>query len=117
MAGAPAAIPLFTEGRVNFIRWILKNIVIRLRNARDVEAPTVCSNAAEELGKLRDAGGYTAPLIVRELRILQLSIFETIQRNLSCVDFSLVLCDIMLVADEMIQTVESFLAADDQRRC
>ena len=40
-------------------------------------------------------------------------IFETSQRNLGTVDFSLVLPDIMLIADEvdsqLTQTVDSFL--------
>src|SRR5579863_10452886 len=40
-------------------------------------------------------------LMVQESRILQVCIFETIQRNLSTVDFGLVLSDIMLIADEV----------------
>ena len=40
-------------------------------------------------------------MMVQESRILQVSIFETIQRNLSRVDFSLVLPDVMILADEV----------------
>jgi hypothetical protein len=40
-------------------------------------------------------------MIVQESRILQVCIFETIQRNLAVVDFSSVLPDIMLLADEV----------------
>ncbi len=50
---------------------------------------------------------------MQESRILQVSIFETIQRNLASVDFSSILPDIMLIADEvdaqLTQCIESFL--------
>jgi hypothetical protein len=56
---------------------------------------------------------YTAPLIVQESRLLQVSIFETIQRNLSTVDFTSVLPDIMIIANEvdsqLKQAIDSFL--------
>ena len=52
-------------------------------------------------------------MLVRESRILQVCVFETIQRNLPAVDFSLVLPDVMLIADEvdaqLTQTMDSFL--------
>jgi len=48
--------------------------------------------------------------------MLQVSIFETIQRNLAGVDFSLVLPDVMLIADEvdsqLTQCIDSFLRAE-----
>jgi hypothetical protein len=40
-------------------------------------------------------------MLVQESRLLQVSIFETIQRNLSTVDFTSVLPDIMIIADEV----------------
>ena len=53
-------------------------------------------------------------MIVQESRLLQVSIFETIQRNLSTVDFTGVLPDIMIIADEvdsqLKQAIGSFLA-------
>jgi hypothetical protein len=56
---------------------------------------------------------YTAPLTVQESRLLQVSIFETIQRNLSTVDFTSVLPDIMIIANEvdsqLKQAIDSFL--------
>jgi hypothetical protein len=64
-------------------------------------------------GQVRYRQHYTAPLIVQESRILQVCIFETIQRNLGTVDFALVLPDIMLIADEvdsqLAQSIDSFL--------
>ena len=50
---------------------------------------------------------------MQESRILQVCLFETIQRNLATVDFSQVLPDIMLIADEvdsqLSQSIDSFL--------
>jgi hypothetical protein len=51
--------------------------------------------------------------MVQESRLLQVCIFETIQRNLSTVDFTAVLPDIMIIADEvdsqLKQAIDSFL--------
>lgn len=59
------------------------------------------SFAAHEHGNLRRQQGYTAAMMVEESRILQVSIFRTLQNNLSSVDFSQVLLDVMTIADEV----------------
>jgi hypothetical protein len=52
-------------------------------------------------------------MMVEESRILQVSIFETLRNNLSSVDFSLLLTDVMTIADEvdwqLKQTLTSFM--------
>jgi hypothetical protein len=52
-------------------------------------------------------------MIIEESRILQVSIFDTLQKNLSQVDFSLLLHDVMTIADEvdaqLKETVSSFI--------
>ena len=57
--------------------------------------------------------GYTAALIVEESRMLQVSIFQTLQNNLPRVDFSLVLVDVMTIADEvdeqLCQAMQTFM--------
>jgi hypothetical protein len=40
-------------------------------------------------------------MVVEESRILQISIFNTLQKNLSRVDFSKVLLDVITIADEV----------------
>jgi hypothetical protein len=54
-------------------------------------------------------------MIVEESRMLQVSIFHTLQTNLSTVDFSLLLVDVMTIADEvdsqLKQTIVSFSEA------
>ena len=51
-------------------------------------------------------------MIVEESRILQVSIFQTLQNSLTTVDFSLLLIDVMTIADEvdsqLKQTIVSF---------
>lgn len=51
--------------------------------------------------------------MVEESRVLQVSIFETLQKNLNTVDFSLLLMDVMTIADEvdsqLKQTINSFM--------
>ena len=56
--------------------------------------------------------------MVEESRFLQVSIFETLQNNLSTVDFSLLLTDVMTIADEvdsqLKQTIISFMGQEDE---
>ena len=51
-------------------------------------------------------------MIIEESRMLQVSIFHTLQNNLNVVDFSLLLIDVMTIADEvdsqLKQTIVSF---------
>jgi ActR/RegA family two-component response regulator len=108
-----AAIPISTVDRTSYVPEIVKNIVTRLRKTREIEVTALHSPAAVAHGTMRKRQGYTAALIIQESRILQVSIFETIQRNLNGVDFSRVLPDVMLIADEvdsqLSQCIESFL--------
>jgi len=112
------SLPLSDNERTAHVPEILKNITGRLRGTRVIEAIASLSPAAAAHGQLRYHQDYTAPLIVQESRVLQVSIFETIQRNLASVDFSLVLPDIMLIADEvdaqLTQSIDSFLRLQRQ---
>jgi hypothetical protein len=71
----------------------------RLRLPPDFECPI--SQAAREHGIQRRKQGYTIPMVVEESRILQVSIFNTLQNNLGSVDFRTVLLDVMTIADEV----------------
>jgi DNA-binding response OmpR family regulator len=108
-----AALKLTAKERTAYLPEIIKNLSTRLRAVRDIEAIDTPSAAAVNHGQLRFRQGYTAPLIVQESRILQVSIFETIERNLGTVDFNLVLPDIMIIADEvdsqLKQAIDAFL--------
>jgi hypothetical protein len=64
-------------------------------------------------GKLRKLQGYTAGMLVHDSRILQVTLFETLQSNVSALDFSLLLPDVMTIADEvdsqLTQTMDSYM--------
>jgi CheY-like chemotaxis protein len=108
-----AALPLAAKERTAHLPEIIRNITARLRVIRAIEATEIPSAAAATHGQCRYRQGYTAPMIVQESRLLQVSIFETIERNLATVDFTTVLPDIMVIADEvdsqLKQTIDSFL--------
>jgi ActR/RegA family two-component response regulator len=107
------SLTLAAKQRTEYLPEMMKNITTRLRADRAIEAIENPSPAAVAHGQLRYRQGYTAPLIVQESRMLQVCIFETIERNLLTVDFASVLPDIMIIADEvdsqLKQSIDSFL--------
>ncbi len=78
---------------------LLRDLITRLRLPAAAEAPF--SMAARRHGEVRRRQGYTPAMIVEESRILQVSIFNTLQNNLPSVDFSKVLLDVITIADEV----------------
>ncbi len=114
-----AAIPLSPKERTEYLPAMIGGIATRLRADRATGVTDNASPTAVAHGQLRSYQGYTAPLIVQESRILQVCIFETIQRNLSTVAFTTVLPDIMIIADEvdsqLKQAIDSFLTADREK--
>jgi len=111
-----AAIPVAARERTAYLPEMIRSLTARLRAFRAIEATDSPSPAAVAHGRWRYTQGYAAPLIVQESRLLQISIFETIERNLSTVDFTAVLPDLMIVADEvdsqLKQTIDSFLTME-----
>jgi ActR/RegA family two-component response regulator len=92
-------IPLSRHERTGHLPKLLLDLVIRLRLDAGVDAPI--SQAARNHGAMRRKQGYTATMVVEESRILQVSIFSTLQRNLGGVDFSKLLLDVVTIADEV----------------
>jgi DNA-binding response OmpR family regulator len=92
-------IPLNYEDRTGHLPKLLCDLVLRIRLSPKDEIPL--SSAARDHGILRHQQAYTVPMIVEESRILQVSIFNTLQTNLKSVDFSTVLLDVMTIADEV----------------
>ena len=93
------ALKLSFEERTGHLPLLLDDLVHRLRLAPNVAVPI--STAARQHGILRRNQGYTLAMVVEESRILQVSIFNTLQNNLGRVDFSTVLLDVMTIADEV----------------
>ncbi len=59
------------------------------------------SPSASAHGELRYRQGYRPTMLVQESRMLQVTIFETLQSNRNLLDFSLLLPDVMTIADEV----------------
>jgi CheY-like chemotaxis protein len=102
-------IPLSFEDRTGHLPNLLADLIGRLRLPPPTAA--ICSIAAREHGNLRRSQGYTAAMIVEESRILQMSIFNTLQNNLSRVDFSKVLLDVITIADEVDSQLKQAMAS------
>jgi hypothetical protein len=79
------------------------------------EGASVGSPAAVAHGKLRRSQGYTSAMLVQDSRILQVTLFGTLQKNLDALDFSLLLTDVMTIADEvdseLTQAMEGYMEA------
>jgi hypothetical protein len=93
------ALSLTYQQRTGHLQLLLGDLVRRLRLAPDAKGPI--SRAARDHGILRRKQGYTVPMLVEESRILQVTIFNTLQNNLGSVDFGTVLLDVMTIADEV----------------
>ena len=89
--------------RTRYLPKLIEDLIIRLRkpNTPGSEDDSPSSAAAVAHGKIRKSQGYTPGMLVHDSRILQVSIFEAMQQNLSALDFGLLLTDIMTIADEV----------------
>jgi hypothetical protein len=80
---------------------VFRDLVQRLRHPLPLGTHALVSTSAAEHGRLRRKQGYTAAMLVEESRMLQVSIFQSLQNNLQTVDFSQLLRDVMAIADEV----------------
>jgi DNA-binding response OmpR family regulator len=92
-------IDLCYADRTAHLPSLFNELIFRLRARSGTKA--CLSIAAYDYGHLRRNQGYTLAMIVEESRILQLSIFKTLQDNLHSVDFSKLLLDVRTIADEV----------------
>jgi len=109
-----ARVKLSDEERTGHLPQLLRELVHRLRVPRPLGTKQASQGAVMH-GHVRFTQGYSIPMMIEESRILQVSIFNTLQTNLSTVDFSLLLADVMTIADEvdsqLKQTIVSFSAS------
>jgi hypothetical protein len=91
---------------------VLSDLVYRLRSQRPIGTKELTSAAAAKHGVDRFRQGYTAAMLVEESRMLQVSIFNTLQNNLATIDYSVLLVGVMTIADEidfqLSQAIESY---------
>jgi DNA-binding response OmpR family regulator len=109
-----SGISLSGDQRTGHLPQLIRELVHRLRVPRSLGTKQVSEGAVKH-GTIRREQGYSIPMMVEESRILQVSIFNTLQSNLKVVDFSLLLVDVMTIADEvdsqLKQTIVSFAAS------
>lgn len=109
------------QERIEHLPMIFAIVVDRLRKPHKLEEAASFSQPAHDHGCLRWKQGYTIEMMVEESRMLQVSIFQTLQNNLSVIDFGLVLVDVMAIADEvdsqLRQQVISYSAAEREGKC
>ena len=108
---------LAIEERTGHLPKLVEDLALRLSKPRatDKDSDAIFSAAAVAHGKLRYLQGYTPAMLVHESRILQVTIFGTLQSNLNSLDFSLLLPDVMTIADEvdaqLTQSMDSYMKA------
>jgi ActR/RegA family two-component response regulator len=107
---------LTNEERTGYLPKLIEDLVARLRTSTSPgeEGESLCSEAAVAHGKMRQLQGYSAGMLVHDSRMLQVTLFGTLQKNLGALDFSLLLPDIMTIADEvdsqLTQAMDSFMS-------
>lgn len=104
-------IPLSDEQRTGHLPRLLRELVQRLRTPHLEEGTAQVSMAARAHGKARSQQGYDAAMLIEESRMLQVCIFKTLRTNLSALDLSLVLTDVMTIADEVDSQLKQTMAS------
>ena len=103
------------QERTGYLPKLIDDLVLRLRSPHSTvqEGDFIGSAAAVAHGKLRRSQGYTSAMLVQDSRILQVTLFGTLQKNLGALDFSLLLPDVMTIADEvdsqLTQAMEGYM--------
>ena len=95
------AIPLSREDRCKHLPQVFLDIAKRLHAFKRLGSKELKSESALRHGTERRQQGYTAAMMVEESRILQVTIFHTLQQNLGTIDFSVLLLGVMTIADEV----------------
>ena len=94
-----ALIPLTFEERTGHLPVLLCEVIARLRLDNSTKAAV--SVAAGHHGILRRKQGYSVAMLVDESRILQVCIFSTLHKNQKRLEFSSLLPDVAVIADEV----------------
>jgi hypothetical protein len=82
------SVPMSCEHRCRHLPEVFRNIVVRLGSSRLIGSKEAISPAATLHGLDRRRSGYTAAMLVEESRMLQVSIFHTLQKNLANIDLA-----------------------------
>jgi DNA-binding response OmpR family regulator len=109
---------LSDKERTGYLPKLIEDLILRLRDTSipGEESDSICSAAAAAHGKMRRQQGYTPGMLVHDSRILQVTLFGTLQNNLNALDYSLLLPDVMTIADEvdsqLMQAMDSYMSIE-----
>jgi DNA-binding response OmpR family regulator len=110
------SVSLTDAERTAHLPKLFSDLHVRLASPNPLEAGASNSTPARLHGEIRRKQNYTASMIVEESRLLQVSIFRTLQANLHLLDFSHLLLSVMTIADEvdtqLKQAMDSFVQGD-----
>ncbi len=111
-------IALSREQRCAHLPEMFRDIVTRLRGPLPLGTRALTSDAAHDHGCLRREQGYTAAMMVEESRMLQVSIFQTLQLYVKDEKPDELLLDVMAIADEvdsqLAQSMTSYISEANQ---
>jgi CheY-like chemotaxis protein len=96
-----SSVSLTPEERCGHLAQVFRDLVARLRVALPFGVKGPLSAFAANHGLTRRRQGYSAAMMVEESRILQVCIFHTLEENLASIDFSVLLSQVMTIADEV----------------
>jgi hypothetical protein len=109
---------LSREVRCRHLPQLFRDLGRRLQAFQPLGSKELKSQSASDHGMERRRQGYTAAMMVEESRILQVTIFHTLQKNLGTIDFSVLLLGVMTIADEvdsqLSQAMKSYIAESVQ---
>jgi hypothetical protein len=95
------AIKLTRQQRCAHLPAMFRDLVFRLRNPLPLGSRALKSTAAQAHGCLRREQDYTAAMMVDESRILQVSLFQTLQKHIEETESGVLLLYVMAIADEV----------------
>ena len=99
------------EARVCHLPQLFIELLERLRSSKAIGNKEIVSASAQNHGINRRRQGYSAAMLVEESRMLQVSVFSRLQKNLALIDFSIVLADVMTIADEIDSQLSQAMAS------
>jgi hypothetical protein len=102
------------EQRCGYLPQAFRELISRLQSSQVIGSEGRVSIPAAEHARDRRRQRYSAAMLVEESRLLEVSIFQTLQNHMASIDFRLVLPGVMVIADEidsqLSQAVASYMA-------
>ena len=95
------SVPMSRKDRCSHLPEMFIDLVNRLRNPLPLGTRALTSAAARNHGCLRRDQGYSPAMMVEESRMLQVSIFQTLQLHVEDTEPGVLLLYVMVIADEV----------------